>query len=548
MVCINKKLHFLLLLFCVSLLACTNHPATSSQKSEKKYLKVSSGQSAEYYFLLSRLADHDHYREASLKLLDMALNKNLHSPYLLANKAYLLAQAGKFDEAFELARQALASNPNSVENNLLMGKILAARGEREPAMIHYQQAALLDPTNEEAVTLLAREYIEQDKVDIGIKFLKKLSEVNPEALNGLFYLGNIYATKKKDLKSALKTYQTILNSDPDNLRVLELVAEIYLAEQNYTKALENFEKISDQIPSDISVQIKIALLHYELKQTDKAILEFEEILKSSPKSDRILYYLGVLYAEKFNTPLALHYFSQIPESSKFYDEVQVRQLLLYKDEGQLAEGIRFAKEQTNKHSNHSLSYQLLATAYAFDNNLTAAINVLEQAQKKFPQDESILSALAQFYEKSGNSDRALAIMQKVIRLNPKNFMALNFVGYSLAEKGENLEEAERLIRSANKLAPSDPFILDSLGWVLFLNNKPEEALTFILKASEQLSDEPEILEHLGDITLRLQDGVKAKDYYQKAKNILEEMPNRNPADNVLLQNLNNKIKNLEDLQ
>ena len=89
-------------------------------------------------------------------------------------------------------------------------------------------------------------------------------------------------------------------------------------------------------------------------------------------------------------------------------------------------------------------------------------------------------------------------LRKVIKMKPDYAHAYNALGYTLADRTNRLAEAKELIDKAYKLAPDDPFILDSLGWVYFrLGNNPE-ALKYLQIAYSARSD-PEIAAHLGEV-------------------------------------------------
>ena len=84
-------------------------------------------------------------------------------------------------------------------------------------------------------------------------------------------------------------------------------------------------------------------------------------------------------------------------------------------------------------------------------------------------------------------------------LNPEEPYALNYLGYSWAERGEKLETALEYITKALQNKPDDGFILDSLGWVLFKMGRPDEALVKLKKSREIEPDDPTINEHIGDV-------------------------------------------------
>jgi Flp pilus assembly protein TadD len=89
-------------------------------------------------------------------------------------------------------------------------------------------------------------------------------------------------------------------------------------------------------------------------------------------------------------------------------------------------------------------------------------------------------------------------MKKAIELNPQNAPALNYLGYTWAEMGVQLDEAESLILRALKLEPNDGFYIDSLGWVYYQKGDYARAVEQLERAVEITVDDPTIIEHLGD--------------------------------------------------
>jgi Flp pilus assembly protein TadD len=89
-------------------------------------------------------------------------------------------------------------------------------------------------------------------------------------------------------------------------------------------------------------------------------------------------------------------------------------------------------------------------------------------------------------------------LRQVIAKAPDNQQAYNALGYSLADRNVRLKEAHALIEKAQKMAPADPFIMDSMGWVQFRLGKLDEAETQLRKAY-QLRGDPEIAVHLGEV-------------------------------------------------
>ena len=104
----------------------------------------------------------------------------------------------------------------------------------------------------------------------------------------------------------------------------------------------------------------------------------------------------------------------------------------------------------------------------------------------------------------------------MIRLEPKNVNALNYLGYTYAEMGKNLDEAERLIKKALKEKPNDGYITDSLGWVYFKKGLYDQAVKYLEKAVSLVPNDPIILEHMGDAYFKVSEKGKALQFYKRS--------------------------------
>ena len=90
------------------------------------------------------------------------------------------------------------------------------------------------------------------------------------------------------------------------------------------------------------------------------------------------------------------------------------------------------------------------------------------------------------------------LLRLVIAAKPDDAQAYNALGYSLADRGLRLPEAKGLLLKAVQLAPNDPFIADSLGWVEFKLGNLDQAKMILITAFEAKPD-AEIATHLGEV-------------------------------------------------
>jgi tetratricopeptide (TPR) repeat protein len=113
-------------------------------------------------------------------------------------------------------------------------------------------------------------------------------------------------------------------------------------------------------------------------------------------------------------------------------------------------------------------------------------------------------------------DEAIVQMRKVLEIEPDHAEALNFIGYTYAEKGIRLDEALDLIQRALLIEPDSGAYIDSLGWVYFQQGLYDKALDTLKKAFSHRSDDSTIAEHLGDVYLKKEEYSLSLEMYQKA--------------------------------
>ncbi|WP_395317284.1 tetratricopeptide repeat protein [Variovorax sp. UC74_104] len=178
---------------------------------------------------------------------------------------------------------------------------------------------------------------------------------------------------------------------------------------------------------------------------------------------------------------------------------QTRRATLLARQGKLPQAreiIRGLPERTadDKKQKFLAEVQLLRDAKQFQ----AAYDMLAQASAASPDDGDLVYDQAMVAEKLNRLDDMERLLRRLIELKPQNQNAYNALGYSLADRKIRLEEARTLIQKAMQLAPEDPFIADSLGWVEFRLGNTAEAIR-ILEAAYKTRPDPEIGAHFGEV-------------------------------------------------
>ena len=155
-----------------------------------------------------------------------------------------------------------------------------------------------------------------------------------------------------------------------------------------------------------------------------------------------------------------------------------------------------------------------------------AIKRLNAADKALPDTVEIKYELAMLYERDNKMRDAERLLREVIAIDPAHAHAHNALGYSLADRNQRLPEALELITRALSLAPKDPFILDSMGWVTFRMGDNQAALEYLEQAYAK-RPEADIAAHLAEVLWRLGRREEAQKY-------LKEGAQREPKNPTLI--------------
>lgn len=145
-----------------------------------------------------------------------------------------------------------------------------------------------------------------------------------------------------------------------------------------------------------------------------------------------------------------------------------------------------------------------------------AAEAASAALEQLPDDPDLLFRKAASLERDKKIPESVAAFERLIELKPEHGAALNYLGYMYADRNENLDRALELVTRAVALEPSNAAYLDSLGWVYFRLGKLEEAEKHLLTAKRLAPDDPTIEEHLGDLDESRGDLARARERWTRA--------------------------------
>ncbi len=178
---------------------------------------------------------------------------------------------------------------------------------------------------------------------------------------------------------------------------------------------------------------------------------------------------------------------------------QSRRAAILAKQGKLEEGRKLLRALPEKSPADARQKVMAEVQLLRDNKqYKSAYDVLSVKALTDPTDYELLYDQATVAEKLGRLDEMERILRVIMAGKPDYQHAYNALGYSLAERKIRLPEARQLILKALELAPNDPFITDSLGWVEFQSGNLAEALRILQSAYDSKPD-AEIAAHLGEV-------------------------------------------------
>ena len=457
---------------------------------------------------------------AALELAQQVVKEEPHHEQARMLLAALYSSMRLYPKAIEQYLAVLEKNPNHIEASLFVGAIYAETQDYDRA-IQYFQGLLTKSEDEQIHTIhyyLARVYLEKKSPQSGKwveHHLKKSLEYKPNFVEGLLTLGAFYSSQGQD-KKALSLYEDYQKKQGPSLKVAEVLAQSYLELEDFDSAYEQLELLENQSEDGLNVKLKMALILVDKKMYDRAISKLKDILREVPESDRARFYLAAVYEQTKQSDKAVSEYRRVPSESYYYKDSVIHAAYLLKNESRIDESIEFMKEAVEKKTDEPAFYSLYASLLNEGKKSDKAIEVLERARVKFPQNTQVLFYLGTIYDSRGEKDLVVTTMKSVLEKDPTHAQALNYVAYTWAEGGTNLDEAEIYARRAATLEPKDGYILDTLGWVLYKQGKLAEALKYLEAAHAVAPHVPVIAEHLGDVYVKKAMIEKAKKMYKRA--------------------------------
>jgi tetratricopeptide (TPR) repeat protein len=342
----------------------------------------------------------------------------------------------------------------------------------------------------------------------------------------------------EERERSLRRLQQGVRSHPTHKDLRYMYGRRLIVEQDYPAARAEFAVLVEQNPKDYDLMYSLALLSMEVNMYAEAKNYLQRLVLNGQKTDDSHYYLGFIAGQENETTQAIEHYQLVRGGSNFMQaQRNLTQLMVrsgrYEEVRTHLQNLRFRNADLNIPL-LSLEANILIEEKKFDEAKT----VLNSAVGAYPNNVQLLFLRSVLSQEINDLALMETDLRKIILLEPQSPVAYNSLGYTLADRTNRYQEAHELIQKAVELAPDDPAILDSLGWVQYKLGLYQEARDNLDRAFELYPD-AEVAAHLGEVLWVMGDRSAATRVW---RNALQTQP-----DSVHVRNTMQRLNPSEDI-
>lgn len=490
------------------------------------------------HYLKARLAIHrgDYERAVTeLRAAAAAAPDEVMIAVALIDATY---RTGARDAARDAVVAATARWPRAPEVWLVAGKVWRGLGDHARARRAYEQAIAIDGRHERAWLGLAGAWLALDEPAEAEAAYRRLIAAVPDSVDGRYALAERLVGRRAD-GDAEPHLRTVIELDPDHIDARLLLAKVLRRKGRLDEAIVETRQAFDRTAGDLGVAEELFWLLCEANDRQGA-LDLLGLLDDPAQG--LSARLGI--ADLYRQLGALDEAVRVADAARA-DHPASRAARVVAAHARAdratgadrADALALLAEVPIEDDNGPAARALAATILRADGDAAAALALIEEARRARPDSVDLLSAhaealhaagdtaggralleaavrrrrgsvalryaLASYEDLVGRSTEAAAIAEKIVARSADHVAALNLAGYALAKAGERLERAERHLRRARELAPGDPSILDSWGWLLYRRGQLAEAEAALAHALHLAPHVVEIRTHLEEVRTRL---------------------------------------------
>jgi tetratricopeptide (TPR) repeat protein len=391
-------------------------------------------------------------------------------------------EQGQTDEAIQQIQAVIKQDSKFAPAHFQLALAHLQAGNEQLARAALKQAITLSPDFAQAAVRLAELNIQANAPDAAIEDLDKLLQSRPGVPRAYELLGAAYL-KKGDAVHAAEAYQNLQQllpaGDPRATYYLGLALRGQGKRAEARKAFEQSLGAAPGAPDPLNQLVDMA---FEDKQPDVALALARKQAQAAPRSAAMQTVLARVFQRR----------------------------------GQLAEAAAAHQKAVELDPRPAAGHLELGKLYAATDRLDEALTETMKALEIDPKSAEAWLVLGQVQEKKGAMAKAQDTFKKSLEIDPRYAPAANNLAWIYSEHGGNADEALRLAQLAKQIAPDDPHISDTLGWLLYKRGVYQQAINLLKESAVKLPDSAQVQFHLGMTYYKLGDKPAAGQALRRA--------------------------------
>lgn len=442
------------------------------------------------------IALYNRDQEAALELSRLWVELEPDSSRALHTLVVMLVSQGQVEAAAPFLEKML-EGPAAASGFMQLPPLFSKSRDTAAVYKLVQALAQKHPQLAEARYALAHAALQAGFGDDAVEALKQADRLKPGWEPAALLRAQLIA--KSSRPEALAFLKAFLAQHPEAQDVRLAYARLLVAGNQFDAAHQQFVRLADELPNSSEIAMAAGLLSLQMGKLDDAETYLSRTLALGQEDGGVAhYYLGQIAEERKDYELAASRYRSIT-GGEYLLSSRTRLAAMLARQGKLDEARAVLGQITP--ANDAQKVQLIqaeADLLREAKDYAAVFALLDAALKERPEHTDLLYDHAMAAEKLNKLGVMEQDLRKVIKLKPDYAHAYNALGYTLAEKTDRLPEAAELLDKAISLAPEDPFILDSMGWLQYRKGNLDQARAFLERAW-RLRQDPEIAAHLGEV-------------------------------------------------
>ncbi|MYB31827.1 MAG: tetratricopeptide repeat protein [Acidobacteria bacterium] len=393
-------------------------------------------------------------------------------------------------EVVALYEKGSADHPEDQALRLSLADGLARLGRLEAAAEAFERILAVEPRSEIALMGLAMVRRQQRQLEDAEAVLLRLLEENSRSVPARMALGGVFATRCEYARAA-EEFQAVVALPRDSYgsrhrretlaRLAQALEHLGEYEEAYDALQEAFRLSGDSVEA---FRYRVALVQNRVAAglPDEAAVLVEALIADRPGEPGLL----ALQARVLNAG------------------------------GRSDAALGILRALVAEYPETGGAVHALVRHHAERGDLPAAERITRGWLEERADDPDFRFQLGALLERQGKLEEAEAEFRRVIAAEPDHDLALNYLGYMLADRNDRLEESEELIQRALAEDPYNGSYLDSLGWVQFRRGDLNLAEPNLLRAQQCMPENSVVLDHLGDLYRAKGNSEEAVRFWRKA--------------------------------